>query len=62
MNPKLRILIEDARLTHTPTYCRGANIAPLDYPWCESCVRLIPHKDCPVLKAADELEKEHDSI
>jgi hypothetical protein len=58
MDPRLRLLIDDARRRHIPLFnrpCYGGDEAEA---YCQGCKGL--EFDCPVLKAAKELEDEYD--
>ncbi len=58
MDPRIKLLIEQVRVLHAPTWWHLKDVATLEDPWCAGCMSTCIHKECPVLKVADELEKE----
>jgi hypothetical protein len=58
MDPRIRLLVDDVRRLHQPLLHNELfNNRELES-YCWACEGL--EYDCPVLKAADELEKEYD--
>jgi hypothetical protein len=59
MNPRLKLLIEDVRRTHIPLFIRPTYGTDKAEAYCYGCKGL--EFDCPVLKAAKELEDDDQS-
>jgi hypothetical protein len=64
MDSRVKILIEGVRKTHTSMLWFPKEVFPNIEPACGGCLDgvkapVVLLKDCPSLKAADELEKEY---
>jgi hypothetical protein len=59
MDPRVKTLIEDVRRRHIPLFDRPAHGAEVAEAYCYGCKGL--EFDCPVLKAAKELEDDNQS-
>jgi hypothetical protein len=56
MDPRIRLLIDEVRRLHVPLVPPGTSQDAMSY--CHACKGL--EYNCPILKIADELEKEDD--
>ena len=59
MDPRIKTLIAAAKLRHKPLFTSDTYEGKKSISWCEACLGLV--YECPVLKAAKELEAEDDN-
>ncbi len=63
MDPRIRILIDGVRTTHTSLLWFPKEVFPHTEPACSGCSlkigTVVLLKDCPALQAAKELEDEY---
>jgi hypothetical protein len=56
---QVKLVVAAARQYHIPAYTMGTFSVGIEEinPWCTGCDGLILFKECPVLRAAKELEE-----